>query len=482
MNKSADIAKTVTVNLLRFALALVFAFSGFVKAADPMGTVHKLTEYADVLGLTPHPALLMVGAWVLIGVEYVMGVCLLFGLYRRFYLTMMTAFLAVATPFTLWVALTNPVSDCGCFGDAIVLTNWQTFWKNVILILLAILLIALRKSVRELWQAWMEGVIAIVTILLAIAFMAWTKNHLPIKDFRPYKIGNHLPTLMEYPEDAEQDQYEISLVYAQNGVEQTFTIENYPKGDSTWTYVRTDSKLIKKGYEPPIHDLEIVNAEGEDLTWDILESEEPVTLVVMYDLQKADKKQMDKVMRLLGDEVMSQAVSNVAIGSTTPDNAPIAKALLLFIPSAYSGKDNIAPSGRFCNAIPIDNAHAADIDIAEPSAIAEPNNTPTAMPSGILCNVTATDNIVVRCHCLRCGKPSGLSAPICKCGISVSNNNRNSIPATKPIAAGIHSLPPDSTDISIAGKINDHILAATITPEAKPNSVLWAIGDDAIRR
>jgi hypothetical protein len=208
------------------------------------------------------------------------------------------------TPLTLYIALTNPVSDCGCFGDAIVLTNWQTFWKNVVLIILAIILIALRKSVRELWQAWMEGVIALATILLAIAFMGWTKNHLPIKDFRPYKIGNHLPTLMEYPEDAEQDQYEISLVYAQNGVEQTFTIENYPKGDSTWTYVRTDTKLIKKGYEPPIHDLEIINAEGEDLTWDILESEEPVTLVVMYDLAKADKKQMDKVMRLLGDEAM----------------------------------------------------------------------------------------------------------------------------------------------------------------------------------
>jgi hypothetical protein len=144
----------------------------------------------------------------------------------------------------------------------------------------------------------MEGVIALVTILLAIAFMAWTKNHLPIKDFRPYKIGNHIPTLMEYPENAEPDQYEITLVYEQNGVEQAFTIENYPKGDSTWTYVRTDSKLIKKGYEPPIHDLEIINAEGEDLTWDILESEESVTLVVMYDLEKANRKQINKVEAL----------------------------------------------------------------------------------------------------------------------------------------------------------------------------------------
>ena len=140
--------------------------------------------------------------------------------------------------------------------------------------------------------------------------MAWTRCHLPMKDFRPYKIGNHLPTLMEYPDDAEPDVYEYSFVYEKDGVEQTFTLDNYPKGDSTWTFVRSNSKLIKKGYEPPIHDFEIINAEGEDLTWDILESEEPVTLVVMYDLKKADKKQMAKVETL---------VSNLSPFASSPD-------------------------------------------------------------------------------------------------------------------------------------------------------------------
>ena len=153
--------------------------------------------------------------------------------------------------------------------------------------------------------------------------MAWTRCHLPMKDIRPYKIGNHLPTLMEYPEDAEPDVYEYAFVYEKDGVEQTFTLENYPKGDSTWTFVRQDSRLIKKGYEPPIHDLEIVNAEGDDLTWDILESEEPVTLVVMYDLKKADKKQMAKVVNLLGDEAMRQegyeAGVYILTGSGTDD-------------------------------------------------------------------------------------------------------------------------------------------------------------------
>ena len=157
---------------------------------------------------------------------------------------------------------------------------------------------ACRKHTRQLWSNWMEVVLTMLTIVAAVAFMTWTRLHLPLKDFRPYKVGNHLPTLMEYPDDAEPDVYEYSFVYEKDGVEQTFTLENYPKGDSTWTFVRSNSKLIKKGYEPPIHDFEIINAEGEDLTWDILESEEPVTLVVMYDLKKADKKQMAKVVNL----------------------------------------------------------------------------------------------------------------------------------------------------------------------------------------
>ena len=111
MNKSAYIASGIVINALRFALALVFVFSGFVKAVDPMGTVYKMADYAEAFGWAMHPMLLLVGAWVLIAVEYVMGVALFFGLYRRFYLGLMIAFLSVMTPLTLMLALTNPISD-----------------------------------------------------------------------------------------------------------------------------------------------------------------------------------------------------------------------------------------------------------------------------------------------------------------------------------------------------------------------------------
>ena len=315
--------KTIITGICRTLLGLVFIFSGAVKAIDPLGTVYKIEDYLKAFGgiFTDLLPLAEAAAWGLIILELLLGVCMILNVRTQWTSWISLLFYCVMTPLTLYIALTNPVSDCGCFGDAVVLTNWQTFWKNVVLILLAIMLVALRGSMRSLWVWWMECLIALLTILAAMAFMAWTNNHLPIKDFRPYKIGNHIPTLMEYPEDAEPDQYEISFVYAKDGIEQTFTLENYPKGDSTWTFVRQESKLIKKGYEPPIHDLEIMNVDYEDITWDILESEEPVTLVVMYDLAKADQEQISKIEQLYNAELQRSCAEllnsdEVALNST----------------------------------------------------------------------------------------------------------------------------------------------------------------------
>lgn len=315
--------KTIIAGICRTLLGVVFVFSGAVKAIDPLGTVYKIEDYLKAFGgvFTDLMPLAEVAAWGLIILELLLGVSMVLNVRTKWTSWIAFLFYCVMTPLTLYIALTNPVSDCGCFGDAIVLTNWQTFWKNVVLIIFATLALLLRKSNHPLWSGWMECIIAALTIAASISFMTWTTNHLPVKDFRPYKIGNHIPTLMEYPEDAEPDQYEISFVYAKDGVEQTFTLENYPKGDSTWTFVRQDSKLIKKGYEPPIHDFEILNADYEDLTWDILESEEPVTLVVMYDLAKADKQQMAKIESLASNLSLFASLPNFYIltGSSTDE-------------------------------------------------------------------------------------------------------------------------------------------------------------------
>ena len=290
----------VTGSIARTLLAFTFLFSGFVKAIDPLGTVYKIEDYLKAFGgfFTDLMPMAGVAAVCLILLEWLLGWAMLLNVKTNWTSWIALLFYLVMTPLTLYIALTNPVSDCGCFGDALVLTNWQTFWKNIILLTLVIILLCCRKAIPQLFSWWAELCIALLALISGGLIMLYSYNHLPIIDFRPYKIGNNIPELMEIPEGAPHDVYETTLIYEKDGVQQEFTLENYPKGDSTWTFVDQKSVLVQKGYEAPIHDFEIINLLYDDITYDVLESEEPVTLVVMYDLKKTDRKQMDKVFRL----------------------------------------------------------------------------------------------------------------------------------------------------------------------------------------
>lgn len=292
----------ITGSIARTLLALTFLFSGFVKAVDPLGTVYKIQDYLhEGFGGVFQWAIPAAGvaAVCLITFEWLLGISMLLNVRTQWTSWITLLFYCIMTPLTLYIAIANPVSDCGCFGDALVITNWQTFWKNIILLLLSICFVICRKAIPELFSWWMEIIIALAALGSVAGIMGYSYTHLPQIDFRPYKVGNHIPTLMEIPDDAEVDQYEITLIYAKDGKEQTFTLENYPKGDPEWTFVDQKSVLIKKGYVPPIHDFEIETLEGDYITQDILESEEPVTLVVMYDLSKTDTTQLEKLMYMI---------------------------------------------------------------------------------------------------------------------------------------------------------------------------------------
>lgn len=292
----------ITGSIARTLLALTFLFSGFVKAVDPLGTVYKIQDYLhEGFGGVFQWAIPAAGvaAVCLITLEWLLGISMLLNVRTQWTSWITLLFYCIMTPLTLYIAIANPVSDCGCFGDALVITNWQTFWKNIILLLLSICLVICRKAIPELFSWWMEIIITLAALGSVAGIMGYSYTHLPQIDFRPYKVGNHIPTLMEIPDDAEVDQYEITLIYAKDGKEQTFTLENYPKGDPEWTFVDQKSVLIKKGYVPPIHDFEIETLEGDYITQDILESEEPIALVVMYDLTKTDTTQLEKLMHMI---------------------------------------------------------------------------------------------------------------------------------------------------------------------------------------
>ena len=194
----------IFAHISRTLLGLVFLFSGSVKAIDPLGTTYKIEDYLKAFGgfFTDLVPMAQTAAFVLIGLEFVLGVCLVLNIRPQWTSWLTLAFYAFMTPLTLYIAIKNPVSDCGCFGDAIILTNWQTFWKNIILLCLVIIWLCTKKNApgRWVWQA--ECVIVLISSVAVICFMIWTLRHLPIRDFRPYKVGNNLPELMEYPDDA----------------------------------------------------------------------------------------------------------------------------------------------------------------------------------------------------------------------------------------------------------------------------------------
>ncbi|MBR4520902.1 MAG: DoxX family protein [Paludibacteraceae bacterium] len=295
MNKSARLIGSIA----RTLLALTFLFSGFVKAIDPIGTVYKIEDYLTAFGgffssLLP---LATTAAVLLILTEWTLGVMMLCNIRTQWTAWLSLAFYLVMTPLTLYIALTNPVTDCGCFGDALVISNWQTFGKNVVLTLLVIVLLCTKRHIPQTFVWWAELGIVLIGLALAGGLMIYTHYHLPLIDFRPYKIGNNIPELMEIPDGAPADEYAITLIYEKDGVEQEFTVQDYPKGDSTWRFVDQRSKLISKGYEPPIHDFVLIDEQGDDLTYDLLDMAR-VVCVVMYDLDKADLAQLPKVEEL----------------------------------------------------------------------------------------------------------------------------------------------------------------------------------------
>ncbi|MBS9768280.1 MAG: DoxX family protein [Flavobacteriaceae bacterium] len=273
--------------IIRVLLGLLFVFSGYVKAIDPWGTSIKFNEYFDAMGLLSLQMFSFFLACVMSVLELLVGYLLVFNLQMKW--TSRVAFLLMLffTPLTLWLAITGKVTDCGCFGDAIKLTDWETFYKNVVLITMAFLVLIFTKKYPSSLPFPKQRLLFVLGTLFSAGILFYSYQHLPLIDFRPYKIGSDIQKGMEMPEDAPQDEYSTILKYEKNGVVKEFNAENYPWQDSTWHFVSTEQKLIKKGYTPPIHDFFIENMNGENIT-DKLLNDEKCLLIVSYKVEKTD--------------------------------------------------------------------------------------------------------------------------------------------------------------------------------------------------
>ncbi len=276
------------VNACRFLLGATFVFSGFVKAIDPIGTQYKLQDYISAVGMggiVPDIVTLLASV-ALSALEFSLGVFVLFAIRRHLVSKILVAFMAVMTLITVWIALFNPVKDCGCFGEALRLTNVQTLLKNIVL-LAASVVVAWRPLRMYRFLSRSTQWIAInYTILFVLLLSAHCLYHLPLIDFRPYHIGMNIKKGMEIPAGAPQPEFETTFILQKNGVKKEFTLDNYP--DSSWQFVDSKTVQTKEGYVPPIHDFSIQKADGDDITDSVLTAKGYIFLLVSPHLEQAD--------------------------------------------------------------------------------------------------------------------------------------------------------------------------------------------------
>ena len=300
--------RITVVNVCRFVLAATFIFSGYVKAIDPLGTLYKLKDYATAMslnGLLPDWAL--VGVAIALGaLEFALGVFMLFAVRRHVVSRITLAFMTAMTALTLWIFVADPVKDCGCFGDALKLTNGETLLKNIVLIACAALVAWRPVDMARFISRSNQWIVRYYTVAYIVITSVYCLYTLPIFDFRPYHVGMNIKQGMEIPEGAEQPEFESTFLLRKNGETREFTLDNYP--DSTWEYVDTRTVQTKKGYEPPIHDFALTSCDtGEDITEQVLTKKGYTFLLVSPRLAVADDSNFGDI-----DQIYEYAEENGA--------------------------------------------------------------------------------------------------------------------------------------------------------------------------
>ena len=308
-------------HISRIILGITFIFSGFAKGIDPLGWSYKFTDYLNVMGME-----WLIWAALPLGVllsfaEFVIGVALLFNLFLRFFSILALMFMAFFLPLTLWIALKNPVTDCGCFGDALIISNWETFCKNIVLTVFAIIVFVARKKMTTLLNIKFNRVLGGIFVLTYIFLVYYSYNHLPVLDFRPYKVGVNISESMIIPEGAKQDVYEYIFYYENKntGEIKQFSEDNYPWQDTiNWEFSDMESSIKEKGYEPPIRDFTIETPNGNDIADYFLSDENFVFILVAYNLHKSSSKPQEKINEL-ADWALQNGMSFICLTSTSPD-------------------------------------------------------------------------------------------------------------------------------------------------------------------
>ena len=315
--------KNIITQFSRLFVGILFIISGLIKLNDPVGFSYKLAEYFsepvfNIPFLVPFSLSL---ALFLVIVEVLLGIMLIIGYKSKFTIWSLLLMIVFFTFLTFYSAYFDVVKDCGCFGDALHLTPWQSFTKDVVLLFFILILFKNKKLVKPLFNKGVQNLIAALGVTASI-FMAYhVLNHLPIIDFRPYKVGTNIQKGMEIPEGAPQSVVEMTFIYKVNGVDTEFSekeLSNIPEGAE---FVDRKDKVITEGYVPPIHDFTMMK-DGSDYKEELLE-EPKLLMIVTYDLTLSDTDGMQK-LEALNKEATAKGYK--VIGMTNSSAEEIEKA------------------------------------------------------------------------------------------------------------------------------------------------------------
>ncbi len=335
----------IALNFSRWFVGLLFIFSGLIKANDPLGFGYKLQEYFEVfhLGFLNDWA---TGVAILLCVlEIVLGALLLFGFWSGKVTKGLLALIIFFTFLTFVSAAFKVVTSCGCFGDAIPLTPWQSFSKDLVLLVLIVYLYIHREKIQPITAhlKWQMGLLSTV-FAASLCFGIFTYNYLPVVDFLPYKIGSSIPESMKIPEGAPLDEFLImyQLKHKKTGETKTMSDKDYMKlevwKDENWEVVgEPEKELIKKGYEAKIKDLIISDASGTDYTKELVENPFYSLVIVAYNLNDVNEEAIAKTNALALNAVEQFNIRTVLLTSTSAQDAAVfSKKMKLFMEVFYA--------------------------------------------------------------------------------------------------------------------------------------------------
>jgi len=335
--------------ITRIIVGGVFALSGFVKGIDPWGTIYKFEDYLAAMGLDIWYPLVIMGAWGLCALEFIVGIFIAFGSFRRSIPWIAAIIMFFMLPLTLWIALSDPVSDCGCFGDAFIISNWATFWKNVLLSICIVWLICYNRRVHWLvtpalqWLAFTASVL-FIGVIEVIGYYGQ-----PLLDFRPYKVSTVL--ISESSEYDTANEPQIIFIYEKDGVKKEFLMDNLPDEEDGWQFVNrketnygysddsagNDSEADEKNLR--MWDYDEVSGEETDITEEVIDNPK-LLLITIPDLPSMSIASSWKINSLYSWTIKN-GVEMVAVASGSQKDIDTWKDVSMAEYPIYTSEDTI---------------------------------------------------------------------------------------------------------------------------------------------